>query len=75
MRTLPAAVAAHLAARKPLLVHQLLWISARNRTSGAVETLGLWTGEDHQSITVGGQSRTYYGAGAVLGIDPVTQRS
>lgn len=75
MRSLPNEVAAHLAARKGLLVHALIWLQARDRVAGTVEGLGLWTGADHQLVTVGGVDRTYYGVGAVLGIDALVSQS
>lgn len=75
MRHYPPAVAAHLAARKPVLCHLLLWIGAKHRTSGALEFIGLWTGDDHQVIAIGGQDRTYYGAGGLIGMEPLTQRT
>lgn len=75
MRDLPTAVAAHLAARKGLLVHALIWLSARDRSTGAAETLGLWTGADHQDIVVGGVARRYYGVGAVLALDPFVSQA
>ena len=75
MTPYPPAVADHLAARKPLLSHVLLWLSARDRATGALEHVGLWTGADHQDIAVSGQARTYYGAGALVGMEPITQRT
>jgi hypothetical protein len=75
MRVYPAAVAAHLAARKAMLVHVLMWITAKDRSTGAAASIGLWTGDDHQTITVGGAARTYYGAGAMLGLEPLVQRA
>ena len=35
MQFRPAALRAHLAARKPFAVHYLMWITARNRQTGA----------------------------------------
>lgn len=75
MLTLPSAVAAHLNARKPLLVQALLWLSAKDRATGETETLGLWTGADHQTAVIDGQTRTYYGVGAVLGLEPFISQS
>lgn len=49
--------------------HALIWLTARDRATGAAETLGLWTGADHRVIAVGGQDRTYFGVGAVLGLE------
>ena len=75
MRILPPAVAAHLAARRPLLVHALAWIAARDRTTRAEAPIGIWTGADHEVISIGGAARTYYGAGAMLGLDDFTARA
>lgn len=75
MRTLPAAVAAYLAGRPDAIrVHTLVWLSARDRTTGLVQTMGLWNGPDHQQFDVGGL-RDYYGAGNVLGLDRITYGS
>lgn len=71
MRAIDPAEAAHLAARKPIIIRHMLWISARSRATGAVETLGLWDGEDHQEISVAGLTRLYYGAGGLLAIDQI----
>lgn len=46
----------------------LIWITARNRSTGAPEDIGVWSGDDHQVFVVGGVSRTYYGAGEVIGV-------
>lgn len=72
MRTFPAALTAHLAARKPLIVRQALWIEARNRSTGAVSPVGLWTGDGDVSVTVNGTPRTYIGAGGLLDIPEMT---
>ena len=71
MRSIDPAVATHRAARVHTHVEILVWVSARNRSTGAVETLGLWTGADHQAFTIGGEVRTYYGAGALLEIPDI----
>lgn len=49
--------------------HALIWILLRNRVTGAQESLGLWSGADHRVITVGGVARTYYGVGAIIGLE------
>jgi len=73
MRNLPSAVAAHLAAAGTgMHVEILVWLVARDRATGAPEPFGFWTGADHQVIAVAGEGRTYYGAGALLEVDPVT---
>lgn len=75
MRILPSAVAAHLAARRPLLIHALAWIAARDRVTRDEAPMGLWTGADHEAVQIGGEVRTYYGAGAMLGLDDFTSRA
>lgn len=50
----------------------LIWITARNRDTGAAETIGFWSGEDNRTITIGGEPRDYIGAGAVLSVGNIT---
>lgn len=54
--------------RGPQANEVLLWVEARNRSTGAPERMGLWTGLEDQAFNVGGELRTYQGAGAVLDI-------
>lgn len=75
MRDFSSTTMAYFAARGPLLMHVLIWISARNRSSGALEEIGFWTGADHQLFAIGGQTRTYYGAGSMLAVDPLKWRA
>lgn len=75
MLNLPPAVVAHVAARKPMHIQALVWLTARDRSTGSPQTIGLWTGADHQAITVGGVSRTYYGVGALIGLENLTARA
>ena len=49
----------------------LVWITARNRTTGEPESVGLSNLDDHQTVTIGGDDRLYYGAGNLLGLDPI----
>ena len=49
----------------------LVWLTARNRSSGLPETIGLWSGDDHQDFVINGQTRTYYGAGNVIDVPPI----
>lgn len=72
MRSVSPAIAARRAARVAVNAHALVWIQAKNRATGAPETLGLWTGPDHMTFTIRGQARVYYGAGNVLQV-PVIQ--
>lgn len=75
MRNYSPVTAAYFATRSPILAHLLVWISARNRTSGAVETIGFWTGADHQNFVIDGQTRLYYAAGGLLSVDPLKWRT
>ena len=61
----------HLAARQGTEAYWLVWIEGRNRETGAVESAGFWDGADHQVFVIDGQSRTYFGAGSLLGVDPI----
>ncbi|PWE29961.1 hypothetical protein DDZ14_16090 [Maritimibacter sp. 55A14] len=72
MRDLDPATVAHLATRPAIAAYTLFWLSATNRTTGAVENMGLWSGDDHQSFDIGGQMRLYHGAGTML--DQLTVR-
>lgn len=75
MRVLPTALASHLATRPDAVrVHTLVWITARNRSTGLPESIGLWNGPDHQQFDIGG-IRDYYGAGNILGLDRITYGS
>jgi hypothetical protein len=73
MRAIPAAIAAARAERAGIISHHLVWVRARDRTSGAVSPIGFWTGDDHRDFTVGGASRLYYGAGGLLALDQIVQ--
>ncbi|MBY6113290.1 hypothetical protein KUW09_04875 [Mameliella alba] len=53
-------------ARGPQANEVLLWVEARNRSTGDTEAMGLWTGPDDRNFDLGGDLRSYRGAGAVL---------
>lgn len=73
MRSLPANIQTLLAKRQGVIARNLLWIEAKNRTSGVVEPLGIWNGVDHHEFTIDGELRTYYGAGGFIGFGKLTQ--
>lgn len=58
--------------RRDLTAHWALWIVARDMATNAPFPVGYWTGDDATSLTVSGQARNYYGAGAALSIEPIT---
>ncbi|MFY0681884.1 MAG: hypothetical protein JXR13_15045 [Thalassovita sp.] len=56
------------AVRGPVHSEALIWFEAKSRETGQVETLGVWTGRENRSFSIGGVGRTYIGAGGVLNI-------
>ena len=58
--------------RADLTPHWALWVIARDMATNAPFPVGYWTGDDATVLTVEGQARTYYGAGAALSIEPLT---
>lgn len=75
MQAYPSAVAAQLAARTGVRIRLLLWITARDRDTGLPESIGFWTGDDNQTFSIGGVSRDYLGAGAMLAVDPIVHQT
>ena len=77
MRAVDAAAQALREARGGLAERIMVWIAARNRLTGDIEALGLWSGEDAETITVtdmwtgGVANRVFHGAGALLGVSPI----
>ncbi|MBP1806457.1 hypothetical protein [Rubellimicrobium aerolatum] len=72
--TWPAAVLTHFAARLPYAVHWLLWATVKPFGGGAAVSVGLWTGDDHETIVVEGQARLYHGAQGGLQVPPIAYR-
>ena len=66
MKTLNSAVVAARQARAGTSAHGLIWVTAKDRVTGAAETIGFWTGLDHRDFTIKDVDRTYFGAGNVL---------
>lgn len=71
MLDLPPALLAHLQSRGARHARLLVWITARDRSTGLPETRGFWTGADHRVFSIGGEDRTYYGAGSLIRIAPL----
>ncbi len=69
---LDSAAINHLTARVGVVPHWYLWVTARNRSTGLDETIGIWTGRRDVSLTVEGASRTYTRAGALMQVGPIT---
>ena len=75
MRSYGAATLTYFQARAGVIARTLVWISARNRSTNAVETMGLWTGGDNETITIGGTPRLYYGAGNIVELPQITMQA
>ena len=71
MRILDTASAEYLSARTGVTSRHMVHVIARNRVTGAQEALGLWQGDDHLTIAIGGANHTYYGAGGLIGVEPI----
>ncbi|MGD1880858.1 MAG: hypothetical protein ACFB11_00870 [Paracoccaceae bacterium] len=71
MRAQVQAITNRLNARDGLYNQLLVWMEARNRVTDAIETVGFWTGAEDREFSVGGQTRLYHGAGAIIGIPPM----
>jgi hypothetical protein len=77
MRAVDSAAQALREARGGFGERVLVWIAARNRLTGDIEALGLWSGEDGETIAVtdlwtgAPATRVFHGAGSLLGISPV----
>ena len=66
MRSYDTATAAQFAGGTSISAQVLVWITAKDRSTGAAQTFGMWTGDDDRTFTIGGVARVYAGAGAVL---------
>lgn len=73
MRDLNIAILTQIAKRAGLKVRNLLWIQAKNRVTGEIETIGIWNGDDVRSFVINGDARTYIGAGQFIVFDDFKQ--
>ncbi|WP_370303552.1 hypothetical protein [Pseudooceanicola sp.] len=71
MRSLDSNILAQFSARQGLLARVLVWMVAKDRSTGDPEAIGFWSGDDHQDFSIGGDTRTYYGAGALIEMGPL----
>lgn len=62
---------AHLDARLPIAPRWLVWTTATRISDGVAAGVGFWTGDDHEYLTVEGQSRLYFGAQGAMEIGPI----
>jgi hypothetical protein len=71
MRILDTASAEYLSTHTGVASRHMVHVIGRNRSTGAQEALGLWQGDDHLTIAIDGVNRTYYGAGGLIGVEPI----
>lgn len=65
MKITPAAVTAHRNTQTMVHTEHLIRTEARNRTTNAIETIGLWTGSGPRSFTVDSVTRLFYGTSVI----------
>lgn len=53
----------------------LFSVSAKNRLTGEVEEMGLWTGLGDITLNVDGKTKTYTGAGSLLSMDGLVYKA
>jgi len=71
MRDLGPEAEAWIAARRDIVARQLVWITARNRATGAPESIGFWNGDQDQTFTVEGEDRLYLADGSLIAVEDV----
>ncbi len=71
MRSFSLAEHTHLASRAGVRPRLLVWIVANNLSTGLPEPTGFWNGDQDASFSVGGEVRTYFGAGGLLHVDDI----
>lgn len=75
MRSYDAATLAALQTRAGIIARVLVFVTARNRSTGLPQQLGLWTGGYDRTFTIGGSPRAYVGAGAITKVSPITMQA
>lgn len=69
MKDLTAAQIEYRSRRDSVDIKTLVWITAKTRgSSPSPAAIGFWTGDDHQSFVIDGQTCPYFGAGNVLDV-------
>lgn len=58
-----------------LVARRLVWITARERATGNLASVGFWEGVDHATFTIDGSARSYLGAGAILDMQDLVYRA
>ncbi|SOC48433.1 hypothetical protein SAMN05892877_1653 [Rhizobium subbaraonis] len=69
----------YLHSRQGVIPRAFVWISAKNRETGSIETVGFWNGLDSVEVSVisgvtgSPVSREYHAAGSLLDVGPITR--
>lgn len=71
MKLFDAATTAYLARRAGNTARVLIRIWAENRATSAIESLGLWAGEQDQEFTIGGASQMFYRSAGKVDMDEI----
>jgi hypothetical protein len=71
MRSYDAATLAALQNRAGVKSRILIWVTARNRATGEPEAAGFWNGDQVADFDIGGVTRRYYAAGALISVDTI----
>ena len=74
MRSYDAPTLSYLQSRGGVAATVLIWVEAKNRATGLPETMGLSTAADDAQYTIGSEGRLYRGAGALIGVPPITMQ-
>lgn len=73
--TMSTAIKAKLASGDDIHTEILWHMVGRNRSTGAPETLSLWTGAEDRIFTVDGINRTYLGDGSIIQVPPISYQA
>ena len=71
MRSYDGTTATYLTSEPGMFARLLIWMTVKDRSTGAPVTFGFWNGADHENFTINAVSRLYYGAGQVIGVEPM----
>jgi hypothetical protein len=75
MRNYDQATSNYLASRQGVIAKLLIWIKAVDLATQAPIQYGFWSGDEDLTFSIGGESRQYIGAGAILQSDMLESAS
>lgn len=71
MKVLDPDTLAYLAAPGGKMVRVLAYVWAKRRDTGAIEEMGLWSGENDRSFAIAGTARMYHRAAGLMQMDEI----